>query len=77
LPPREQQSGHVAQVVTRVGDQGERMGQHAERRFDNDEARVQRDPDGECAPEVGGGVAMPAVPMIVVTCHVLLQNTAP
>ena len=63
--PGQQQAEYVAQVVTGVGQQGERAGQQAECDFDENECEVQSDADREGAIVAYGRmqVTSGAVPM--------------
>jgi hypothetical protein len=60
--PGEQQPEHVRQIVTRVGQQRDRIGKEAVGRLDRDEGDVEPDPDREGAAEAGGRVGMTVVP---------------
>jgi len=56
--PGEEEAQHVAEVVPGVRDEGERAGEDAEDRLDDDETGVQRDADREGPAKVRRGVAV-------------------
>jgi len=51
--PGENQAQHIRQVVACIRQQGERIGLHPVKEFDQDEADVQRDTYRKCTPEAG------------------------
>ena len=56
--PRQNQPGHIAQVVPRVCQQGQRVDLPAVKRLHRHKERVERDADGEGAAVAGGCVAV-------------------
>jgi hypothetical protein len=61
--PGEDQRKDVGRIVPGIRQEGEGAGGKADPRLDRDKARIEDNPDGEGATEVGGGVVMPMPPM--------------
>jgi hypothetical protein len=73
LPPSEQESQDVAQVVSRVRDEGERMSNESKGRFEQNICGVQGDPDDERSAKIRRRMRMVGVRMGVFVSHGVFQ----
>ena len=67
---------HVAEIVPRVGEQGDRVGDQAVGRLDRDEPDVERDADGEGRAEIRRRVGVIVSAMIVAVVMIVVVRRA-